>query len=206
MAMGVNKVIYGTTVLVDLTEDTVTPETLVEGATAHGKDGGAIIGTNPYAKAETDAEVDTQYDLLTQISSALNGKGVGGGGGAPTTVSGIDLHDSSADELNTYLSSGKITAYNGWKSTDYIPLEEGKFYVMYSPATINLTYCALYNSSKTYTQRMDAAGFVQTKDKAKPAFVTGNGGYIRLSGTNAQIDSLEVYEVINFAWEWEVTE
>ncbi len=41
----VNKVVYGTTVLVDLTEDSVTPETLAEGVTAHDKAGNPIVGT-----------------------------------------------------------------------------------------------------------------------------------------------------------------
>lgn len=40
-----NKVIYGTTVLVDLTADTVTPETLMQGYTAHDKSGALITGT-----------------------------------------------------------------------------------------------------------------------------------------------------------------
>ena len=44
--MAVNKVIYGTTVLVDLTEDTVTPADLSEGVTAHDKSGALITGTN----------------------------------------------------------------------------------------------------------------------------------------------------------------
>lgn len=43
--MVVNKVIYGTTVLVDLTEDTVTSENLLVGATAHDSSGQQIIGT-----------------------------------------------------------------------------------------------------------------------------------------------------------------
>ena len=37
--MAINKVVYGSTVLVDLTDDTVTPSTLLEGYTAHGADG-----------------------------------------------------------------------------------------------------------------------------------------------------------------------
>lgn len=79
--MAVNKVIYGTTVLVDLTKDSVTADALVEGKTAHGKDGEAITGTNPYAKAATDATVDTQASLIQQIITALDGKVAGGGGG-----------------------------------------------------------------------------------------------------------------------------
>lgn len=69
--MAVNKVIYGTTVLVDLTQDSVTADALVEGKTAHGADGEPITGTNPYAKAETDATVDEQAELIQQIKTAL---------------------------------------------------------------------------------------------------------------------------------------
>lgn len=43
--MAINKVVYGSTVLVDLTDDTVTPSTLLEGYTAHGADGAVITGT-----------------------------------------------------------------------------------------------------------------------------------------------------------------
>lgn len=43
--MAVNKVIYGGTTLIDLSEDTVTPETLAEGVTAHDKSGAVITGT-----------------------------------------------------------------------------------------------------------------------------------------------------------------
>lgn len=41
----VNKVVYGTTVLVDLTADTVTASTLMQGYTAHDKSGALITGT-----------------------------------------------------------------------------------------------------------------------------------------------------------------
>lgn len=43
--MAVNKVIYGTTVLVDLTQDTVTADKLLQGYTAHDKSGALITGT-----------------------------------------------------------------------------------------------------------------------------------------------------------------
>ena len=43
--MAVNKVVYGTTVLVDLTKDTVTSDKLMKGATAHDAAGEPITGT-----------------------------------------------------------------------------------------------------------------------------------------------------------------
>ena len=55
--MAVNKVVFGTTVLVDLTGDTVTPETLLQGRTAHGKDGAPIVGTLDPASPWKNVEV-----------------------------------------------------------------------------------------------------------------------------------------------------
>ena len=50
IAMAVNKVVYGTTVLVDLTGDTVTEDTIKEGVTAHGANGEPITGTMKTAR------------------------------------------------------------------------------------------------------------------------------------------------------------
>lgn len=47
--MAVNKVVYGGTTLVDLTSDSVTPETLLEGTTAHNAAGERIVGKMPAA-------------------------------------------------------------------------------------------------------------------------------------------------------------
>ena len=44
--MAKNKILYGDTVLIDLTEDTITPDKLVHGYTAHDRSGEAIVGTS----------------------------------------------------------------------------------------------------------------------------------------------------------------
>lgn len=40
----VNKVVYGTTTLIDLTQDTVVAAALMQGYTAHGADGALVVG------------------------------------------------------------------------------------------------------------------------------------------------------------------
>lgn len=45
IVMAVNKVVFGDTVLVDLTDATVTPETLLSGVTAVNAAGEKIVGT-----------------------------------------------------------------------------------------------------------------------------------------------------------------
>ena len=76
--MAINKVIYDGNTLIDLMGDTVTPDDLVTGVTAHDKSGAAITGNNPYAKAATDTEVADQSDLLDLALAALEGKAAGG--------------------------------------------------------------------------------------------------------------------------------
>lgn len=51
--MAHNKVVFGDETLMDVSQDTVTPETLAEGVTAHNKDGDPIVGT---MVASTDAD------------------------------------------------------------------------------------------------------------------------------------------------------
>ena len=45
MAMGNSKIVFNAKVLIDLTKDTVAAAKLLEGATAHGKDGEQVTGT-----------------------------------------------------------------------------------------------------------------------------------------------------------------
>lgn len=47
--MAVNRVVYGTTVLIDISDSTVTPETLAEGVIAYNAKGERIVGTHKCA-------------------------------------------------------------------------------------------------------------------------------------------------------------
>lgn len=51
--MAVNKVVYGTSVLVDLTEDTVTSDKMLAGYTAHDKSGNQVTGNVTFASVYT---------------------------------------------------------------------------------------------------------------------------------------------------------
>lgn len=65
--MAVSKVIYGGETLVDLTSDTVTPDTLAEGITAHNAAGEAIIGNMPSGGVRT-AEVYIEANNGSQVA------------------------------------------------------------------------------------------------------------------------------------------
>lgn len=62
----VNKVVYGGTVLIDLTGDTVTADKVLTGYTAHDKSGATITGTCAY-------DVNSQ-DATVAVAEILNGK------------------------------------------------------------------------------------------------------------------------------------
>ena len=64
--MAINKVVYGSQVLIDLTGDTVTADKLLSGFTAHGKDGSSIEGTCTF-------DVDSQ-DATAAVAEILVGK------------------------------------------------------------------------------------------------------------------------------------
>lgn len=66
--MAVNKVIYGTTVLVDLTEDTVMADKLMRGYTAHDKSGALITGT-------ADIDFVTYYVSSSEPTSSQGSNG-----------------------------------------------------------------------------------------------------------------------------------
>ena len=64
--LAINKVVYGSNVLIDLTADTVTKDKVLTGFTAHGADGEPITGT-------CDFDVNSQ-DATVQVAEMLNGK------------------------------------------------------------------------------------------------------------------------------------
>ena len=64
--MAVNKVVYGNTVLVDLTKDTVTADKLLNGVTAHDSTGAKVHGTmanNGAVAASIDGLTVTEYTI-----------------------------------------------------------------------------------------------------------------------------------------------
>lgn len=75
--MAINKVIYGGDVLVDLTGDTVSPEQLLEGSTAHNKAGELIEGACTYDSDTRDANAK-QAELLAGKTAYVAGQKITG--------------------------------------------------------------------------------------------------------------------------------
>ncbi len=79
--MAINKVVYGASVLVDLTADTVSPDTLLSGTTAHSASGDAITGSfvpisiTPFGDIET-GELTPDADMTSMPIEASKGEPV----------------------------------------------------------------------------------------------------------------------------------
>lgn len=116
--MAVNKVVYGAVSIMDISDSTVTPETLAQGATAYDKSGEKITG-KMVAGEDLEAIITQQETLIQELSTTLDSKaagGSGGGGSVETCTVTIDDNDSGA------LDYAYLTVYrNGVYSTIQTP-------------------------------------------------------------------------------------
>lgn len=122
----------------------------------------------------------------------------GGSVSEPATISGINLHNKETDIPNTYLRGAEVIAYSGWTTTDFIHVEEGKFYLAYSTNEIEPRYCSEFDANKGNAKALST--IITCTDKNKPLLIPGHDGYFRFSSDNVRINALEIYEVINFDW------
>lgn len=70
----VNKIIYGGTTLIDLTQDTITADKLAKNITAHDKSGATITGTSTLDSDTTDATAGVAEILATKTAYARGSK------------------------------------------------------------------------------------------------------------------------------------
>ena len=85
--MAISKVVYGGEILIDLTGDTVTADKLINGITAHGKDGELITGTCTFDVNSQDATVavsemltgKTAYARGAKLTGTMNNNGAAKG-------------------------------------------------------------------------------------------------------------------------------
>lgn len=75
--MAISKVVYGSNTLIDLTADTIKPEHLIKGYTAHGADGETITGTNDWDSNTQDATAADSEILLGKIAYVKGTKKTG---------------------------------------------------------------------------------------------------------------------------------
>ena len=161
--MAVNKVVYGTTVLVDLTEDTVTPDKLLKGETAHDASGQLITGTME-AGIDTSDATATAAQILKDKTAYVDGRKITGT---------LSYSPSGTGGNGTIYTATETTA-----SGDYINLQ----------CTVNTPKAHL--SGSTITMRTSSAEFgnATAADVASGKTFTSSSG-LKVTGTKVDLDT-----------------
>lgn len=112
----INKVVFGSDTLIDLTGDSVTPETLATGTTAHDKSGAPIVGTAELGGIDTSDANAAAGDLASGKTAYVNGKKITGIIPAYSDTTDIYMPNTSYD--NVPMSNGMKIEYNSIKLND----------------------------------------------------------------------------------------
>lgn len=119
----VNKVVYGSTVLIDLTADTVTDDKILTSYTAHDATGNTITGTCDFDVNSQDANVKVAEILSGKTAYARGTKLTGtmpNNGAVSLTISSLDdsvsiaqgYHDGSGNVSILATEKAKLIAAN----------------------------------------------------------------------------------------------
>lgn len=144
--MAINKIIYGDTTLIDLTNDTIEADTMLSGVTAHGANGEQIYGTMSQVTPATEAPlmdgaaaVGTSikyaredhvhpYDTSRQetLVSGINIKTVNGNsllGSGDLTVSGLPsvTEDDNGKTLKVVAGGWDVMPFSGLTDPGTLP-------------------------------------------------------------------------------------
>ena len=69
----VNKVVYGDTTLIDISDTTATADKIIQGYTAYGADGRKITGTTPQVHNQTKTVIPADNAQVITVDSGYTG-------------------------------------------------------------------------------------------------------------------------------------
>lgn len=155
----INKVVYGNTVLLDLTVDTLTASKLSYGYTAHDRSGAPITGTNTFDSNTTDGDALASELLSGKIAYANKNRLVGtmpNRGAVTLTIDDINdelaiqngYHDGSGVAKLDATEKAKIIAENIKKDITILGIT-GSYEGSGTPTSTAKTVTP-YTTQKTY--------------------------------------------------------
>jgi len=118
-------------------------------------------------------------------------------GGSEWLVKVTDnLHDSSTDVANVYISGSSEASYNGWSATDYIAVKPDTLYLIDKhPGN---SYNAFYKSDKTAsTSSVTVPNGLSTSNRYALLKTPNDAAFVRFSAATAQTTPIELYEIAN---------
>ncbi len=145
--MGISRVEFANDVLLDLTSDTVTAETLAKGATAHDKSGESLVGT---------ASIVATHSVTLSSSEPSGGSDgdiwlVGAGGKASSEVevslSTTFTTGSSGGSLDNIMD-GNTSTY--WQTSSRSSSYSTKYILFTLAEAVTLTSFECYSASSSY--------------------------------------------------------
>ena len=164
----VNKVVYGSTVLIDLTADTVTADKILTSYTAHDATGNTITGTCDFDVNSQDANVKVAEILSGKTAYARGTKLTGtmpNNGAVSLTISSLD--DSVSIAQGYHDGSGNVSI---------LATEKAKL-IAATPKTTSQT--VLPGEGYDYLSQVDVAAipYVETDNSAggKTVTIAGEG-------------------------------
>lgn len=190
--MGVHFVQLGDETLIDLRNDSVTPETLAEGVTAHDKSGNLITGTMSLLNNH-DITLGVHTDGLLYIF--IDGVPTGNGVSMPDKVG--DVY-GNVDSGNNIVLQGALA--DGTYSVKY-EMENGETVNIgnlvldtnvYYSVTKNLSYCSINNSATSVIEGEPYSATISANEGYELKSVTVTMGGSPVSVTNGVINIASV--------------
>ena len=186
--MAVNKVVYGTTVLVDLTGDTVTADKLMQGYTAHDRSGALITGIATGGGGDT-------YTRTVVVPQQTVVAGYGSDDQAVlTSVAGLEENEVY---VMTYDGTEYVSSCTLMWSQDYTIGEVVHF--IQGPTENNFPFGVIWeqgvmyfatNEKKSHTIKVEHLEFVDGPLNLISKSITANGTY------NASSDNADGYSSV----------
>ena len=197
--MAINKVEYNGQTLIDLTSDTVTPETLAKGATAHNMAGEQITGTMENNGGSVENQLDDILGgTITEINSNTT-KVIAYVCRNQDKLTTINLPNATSIGTYAFYDCGAITSVNAPKVTS---LGTYSFYGSAKLKEVNFPLATSVPNSVFYSSGLTKADFGSAKSIGTYAFAYCNlktlilrytGGVVTLQSTSFSGSSFSGY-------------